>query len=170
MEKDHCNCGTTPAPVVEQPSRRKILGWMVTAINGAVLAVLAVPAVRFAIAPLQRRSKETWVDVSSESELAPGQTKEVAYTLTVKDGYQVVDRKYTVYLYNGPDGIQCFDPACTHLGCRIKFQDDQKRYFCPCHGGVFSEDGKVVSGPPPIGLVEHPVKVESGRIFVSRKV
>lgn len=152
------------------PSRRRVLGWLVTLINVGVLASLAVPALQFVAAPLKRRAKDRWVDVLAESDLAIGQTKEVAYTIPVVDGYQTVDRKYTVYLHRDEQGVKCFDPACTHLGCKIKFQDDQRRYFCPCHGGVFTEDGKVVSGPPPTGLVEHPVKTENGRIFVSRKV
>lgn len=159
---------TEVAPAAQ--SRRKVLGWLVTGINLAVGAALAVPAVKFVVSPLGRRSKETWVDVLAESDLQVGQTREVMYALTVQDGYHMVDRKYTVYLHRDANGVKCFDPACTHLGCRIKYQDDQKRYFCPCHGGVFDDNGKVVSGPPPKGLVEHGVKVENGRIHVSRKV
>lgn len=171
MEKDHCTCGQDLSPT-EEPvaTRRSVLGWLVTGINLAVVSALAVPALRFVAAPLSRRSTEKWVDVLSESDLVHGSTREVSYTIKVVDGYQTIDRKYTVYLHKGDDGVKCFDPACTHLGCRIKFQEDQRRYFCPCHGGVFDEMGKVVSGPPPKGLVEHPVKVQKGRILVSRNV
>lgn len=169
MENENCNCHSAES-LETSPSRRSVLGWLVTGINGLVLGALAIPAVRFVFAPLNRRSKEQWVDVLADGDLVEGQTREVAFTMKVHDGYQTVDRKYTVYLHRGPDGLKCFDPACTHLGCRIKFQDDQRRYFCPCHGGVFGEDGRVVSGPPPKGLVEHPIKVEAGRILVSRQV
>lgn len=165
-----CSCGCSAESEPKPATRRTVLGWLVTVINVGVLASLAVPALRFVAAPLGRRSKETWADVLSDGDLQVGQTREVSYTLRVRDGYQTVDRKFTVYLHRGENGLKCFDPACTHLGCRIKFQDDQRRYFCPCHGGVFGEDGKVISGPPPKGLVEHPVKVENGRILVSRKV
>lgn len=169
---DRCTCSTDlePEPEPQVKSRRTILGWLVTAINLGVFAALAGPAVRFVVSPLGRRSKEQWVDVIAESDVKLGETREVTYALEVRDGYQTVKRNYTVYLHRDETGFKCFDPACTHLGCRIKFQDDQRRYFCPCHGGVFSEDGKVVSGPPPKGLVEHPVKVENGRILVARKV
>lgn len=170
MENDLCTCSTDLEPTPEPQTRRSVLGWLVTAINLAVVAALAVPAVKFVVSPLGKKSKEKWIDILAEAELREGETREVAYTIPIKDGYQTVERKYTVYLHRSPDGLKCFDPACTHLGCRIKFQDDQRRYFCPCHGGVFSEEGKVVSGPPPTGLVEHPVKVENGRILVSRSV
>lgn len=170
MENDHCKCHQESGPTSDEPTRRSVLGWMVTGINVAVLAALAVPGVRFILAPLGKRASNKWIDVLGEEELEIGQTREVSFMMNVRDGYQSVDRKYSVYLHRTEEGLKCFDPACTHLGCRIKFQDDQRRYFCPCHGGVFGEDGKVVSGPPPKGLVEHPVKVEQGRIYVSRQV
>ncbi|MEQ1822164.1 MAG: ubiquinol-cytochrome c reductase iron-sulfur subunit [Fimbriimonadaceae bacterium] len=157
-------------PIAEPQSRRTVLGWLVTGINVVVGAALAIPAIRFVAAPLSRKATEKWVDVLSDEELKDNETREVTYAMTIEDGYQVVDRNYTVYLHRSEGSVKCFDPACTHLGCRIKFQSEQHRYFCPCHGGVFAEDGKVVSGPPPKGLEEHPVKVENGRIFVSRKV
>jgi menaquinol-cytochrome c reductase iron-sulfur subunit len=168
MENDRCNCEDDS--VVELHSRRKVLGWLVTGINLAVVTALAVPAMKFVLAPLSSKSKDKWVDVLDDGSLADGETREVNFVLSVKDGYQTTERKYTVYLYRGPDGLKCFDPACTHLGCRIKFQNGERRYFCPCHGGVFAENGRVVSGPPPRGLVEHPVMVKGGRIYVSRQV
>lgn len=169
-EHETCTCSTDLEPEPEPKTRRSVLGWLVTGINLAVVAALAVPAVKFVASPISRRSKEKWVDVLGEDDLKEGETREVSYVIPIQDGYQTVDRKYTVYLHRDAAGLKCFDPACTHLGCRIKFQDDKRRYFCPCHGGVFGEDGKVVSGPPPTGLVEHPVKVENGRILVSRQV
>ena len=171
MEKDKCNCSQEFENDQEpKPSRRSFLGFMVTALNLAVVSALAIPAIRFVVSPLGRKSKEAWIDILSESELKVGETKEVGFVMKVYDGYQTVDRKYTVYLHKSEHGLKCFDPACTHLGCKIKFQDDQRRYFCPCHGGIFSENGAVVSGPPPTGLIEHPVKVANGRILVSRQV
>lgn len=153
-----------------QLSRRAVLGWLVTIINAAVASVLLVPGAKFVLAPLNRKSKEQWIDIIGENEIAMGETKEVSYTLKVHDGYQVVDRKYTVFLHKSDSGLMCFDPACTHLGCRIKFQSEKHRYFCPCHGGVFGENGQVVSGPPPTGLVQHKVKQENGRVLISRQV
>lgn len=170
MDNEKCTCSTDLEPAPQTHTRRSVLGWLVTGINLAVMAALAVPAVKFVVSPLSRKSKEKWVDILGEGDLNEGETREVSYVISIQDGYQTVDRKYTVYLHRTADGFKCFDPACTHLGCKIKFQDDQRRYFCPCHGGVFSEEGKVVSGPPPSGLVEHPVKVENGRILVSRQV
>ncbi len=166
-----CTCGQEiTAPEKPVQSRRTFLGWAVTALNVLVGAVLAVPALKFVASPLGDKLEERWFDLMPEGDLEIGQTKEARFSALIQDGYQKVERSYTVYVHRGEDGYKCFDPACTHLGCKIKFEDDKRRYFCPCHGGVFDEKGSVLSGPPPKGLIEHPVKVENGMIKVSRMV
>lgn len=152
------------------PSKRKLLGWLVGIINVAVAGTILGPVLGFVGSPITRKQATRWVPVLDESELAEGKTKEVLFSVRLRDGYQMTERKYTVYLRRYPDHVAAFDPACTHLGCRIKFQDDKMRYFCPCHGGVFDDNGKVVSGPPPEGLKQHPTKVENGKIYVLKRV
>lgn len=54
--------------------------------------------------------------------------------------------------------------SCTHLGCEV--EPDSDRLVCPCHGGEFTFDGKVVKGPPKEPLRSFPVTVEGDTIFV----
>jgi len=150
------------------PQRRKLLGWLVGVLNVGVLAAIFGPVLGFIGSPLAGKKQDKWVSVLDADQLAEGQTREVTFVVQVKDGYMIAPRKYTVYLRRFPDKIVAFDPACTHLGCRVKFQSDKLRYFCPCHGGVFDDAGQVVSGPPPEGLKQRAVKVVDGRIYVQR--
>ena len=39
-------------------------------------------------------------------------------------------------------------------------------FMCPCHGGVYYQDGSRASGPPPRGLFEYPYKVEDGKLMI----
>ncbi len=57
------------------------------------------------------------------------------------------------------DGFVAFSVHCTHLGCPVRWLPDAELFMCPCHGGVFYEDGRVASGPPPRPLVRYPVRV-----------
>jgi menaquinol-cytochrome c reductase iron-sulfur subunit len=38
--------------------------------------------------------------------------------------------------------------------------------MCPCHGGVYYEDGSVAAGPPPRGLYQYPVRVNNGQVEI----
>ena len=64
------------------------------------------------------------------------------------------------------DEVRALSGTCTHLGCQVKWQADKDRFFCPCHLGVFDENGKVVSGPPPRPLESFKVEVVGNNVFV----
>lgn len=57
------------------------------------------------------------------------------------------DRKLAVYK-DGEGKIHALDPVCTHAGCIVKWNGTEKSWDCPCHGGRFDIDGKVLTGPP----------------------
>ncbi|MEP0766915.1 MAG: Rieske (2Fe-2S) protein [Fimbriimonadia bacterium] len=164
---DHSRNGE--AQQVEQPERRKLLGWAVGLINGALLLAVFGPVLGFVASPLRQRRSGKWIPIANAAEVPSGEMKEVTFSVRVEDGFMVADRKYTLYLRRDADGVIALDPACTHLGCRVRYQPEKNRFLCPCHGGVFDEAGKVVSGPPPRPLERAPVKVEDGRIWVYRE-
>ncbi|MCK4535525.1 MAG: Rieske (2Fe-2S) protein [Desulfuromonadales bacterium] len=71
-----------------------------------------------------------------------------------------------VVLQPSPGKFVALSAVCTHLGCVVQWQEDQGQFLCPCHGGRFSEDGAVVSGPPPEPLETLPVVLEGDQILV----
>jgi menaquinol-cytochrome c reductase iron-sulfur subunit len=59
-----------------------------------------------------------------------------------------------------------FSINCTHLGCPVRWLPDADLFMCPCHGGVFYNNGGVASGPPPKPLVRYPVRVQNGMVEI----
>ncbi|MBI3601235.1 MAG: Rieske (2Fe-2S) protein [Nitrospinae bacterium] len=62
--------------------------------------------------------------------------------------------------------IYALSAICTHLGCIVKWQEDKKELFCPCHAGRFDLYGNVLGGPPPKPLSVYKAVVEEDRILI----
>jgi len=61
-----------------------------------------------------------------------------------------------------------FDQKCTHLSCPVIPQPQQRRFFCPCHEGVFDiATGEPISGPPRRPLVRITVTARTGQIYAT---
>lgn len=59
--------------------------------------------------------------------------------------------------------------TCPHLGCRVIWEPQQSRFFCPCHNGTFAPSGKATGGPPAKAgqsLKPYPLKVAGGLLFI----
>jgi cytochrome b6-f complex iron-sulfur subunit len=56
--------------------------------------------------------------------------------------------------------------VCSHLGCIVQWEKDKQDFLCPCHAGRYTEDGVVISGPPPRSLTRLPFTVAGGAIIV----
>lgn len=71
-------------------------------------------------------------------------------------------------------GLRAFNATCPHLGCRVHWEADKKRFFCPCHNGVFNADGVATEGPPADAgqsLANVPLEVDekSGVVYLEVK-
>ena len=67
------------------------------------------------------------------------------------------------------DAFIALSSTCPHLGCQVHWQAQENRFFCPCHNGIFSADGKGIGGPPGDAgqsLARYPLKVEEGLLYI----
>ena len=66
------------------------------------------------------------------------------------DSGSVVDYKgKQLAVYKDDQGlITALNPTCTHAGCVVNFNAEEKSWDCPCHGGRFDVNGEVISRPP----------------------
>jgi nitrite reductase/ring-hydroxylating ferredoxin subunit len=81
-----------------------------------------------------------------EAELAPGTGRIMNH-----HGRQVA-------AYRDPSGqISRFSPVCSHAGCIVHWNEAERTWDCPCHGGRFTAEGRRFAGPPPKDLSpDHP--------------
>ena len=106
---------------------------------GAAYGTLGYLALRFLL-PGRSHSRKARMFVTTTRDLPPGKST----SFTTPDG-----EKYL--LTNTGQGLQpfiAFSSRCPHLGCKVHWQGEQKRFYCPCHGGAFDSRGKATEGPP----------------------
>jgi len=67
----------------------------------------------------------------------------------------------------GADDFVALSSTCPHLGCQVRWEAQNTRFFCPCHNGIFDASGVATGGPPGEAgqrLAAYPLKVE-GRLL-----
>lgn len=142
---------------METNGRRKFLFTCLAGLCGAAAAAVVWPVYRF-LAPSGGGDSAAAV-VIPESEVAEGQAKFFQYAgssgvLVRKKGGELV----------------ALSAVCTHLGCIVQWRAEKQDFLCPCHGGLFSAEGAVLSGPPPKPLAPIPLRVADGKIMVGVQV
>lgn len=71
------------------------------------------------------------------------------------------------YLARLSDGtFLALSRTCTHLGCSVLWNEEKRRFVCPCHGSAFELNGTVITPPAPRPLDTFPVRIENGIIKV----
>jgi len=63
-------------------------------------------------------------------------------------------KKYGCYR-DERETLHFVNAKCTHLGCTVRWNNDEKSWDCPCHGSRFTYDGKILNGPAIKGLEYH---------------
>jgi menaquinol-cytochrome c reductase iron-sulfur subunit len=147
--------------------RRRFLAWVSAALGAAAAAAIGVPVIGFFFAPLARRPIEAWRSVGPIERFRIGETVEVRIPSAAPVPWAGAAAEMAAWLRRqGPNEFVAFSVNCTHLGCPVRWMADARLFLCPCHGGVYYEDGAVAGGPPPRALSEYPVRVENGTVWL----
>ena len=149
--------------------RRSFLGALLALGTSSVGALLAVPLARFSLYPLRRKPGEVaWSDIGPTTDLTSlAAPVKMLVEVEQRDGWRKMISTKPVYVTRAADGrLRVLSAVCPHLGCSVAWNDSRRQFVCPCHVGVFAEDGVLVSGPPPRGMDELDSTVEGGRLKV----
>jgi len=141
----------------ERASTRRGFLEILLAAGGAILGIaLVFPALAY-LWPAARRGPRKNVLV------------EGAETWKVGESATVQVAGLAVIVVRHASGFRAFSAVCTHLGCLVKWNGSKAVFECPCHGGVFDAEGKVVSGPPPAPLPAYGIVIAGKEVYVGPK-
>jgi menaquinol-cytochrome c reductase iron-sulfur subunit len=153
-----------PGPVSE--SRRGFLKIAIAALTFMSGVVLGLPFIRtiYRSAPVMETG---WSEVTKLASLPLNRPTNIRFPTQSEDAFirGTVVRSVWVVKHSGTE-LSVYSPVCTHLGCYFAWNQAAERFECPCHGSVFSVDGKVLDGPAPRPLDKLPYKVEDGTLSV----
>jgi len=168
----NCPCGgpaapAPPPPPAEDAERRKFLGRLSIGLGAACAAIVGVPVVGFVIAPLFRKSPEAWRTVGKVGDFVIGKTVNVSFDDPSPLPWAGVTSRAGAWLRRvAAEDFIAFSVNCTHLGCPVRWMAEANLFLCPCHGGVYYQDGEVAAGPPPHPLFRYEVRVRGGEVQV----
>lgn len=64
------------------------------------------------------------------------------------EGRLIVQNGKKVAVYRDKKGrLIKLSPVCSHLGCIVEWNQQEKTWDCPCHGSRFHADGSLLTGP-----------------------
>ena len=118
-------------------SRREFLSWIL--MGGALAAsygLLASYAGRF-LWPSKKPARFRPVFVATKDKIIPG--KPLAW---------IAPNGQTVMINNIDGQMLALSNVCPHLGCKVHWEGQNNRFYCPCHSGTFDKNGTATGGPP----------------------
>jgi menaquinol-cytochrome c reductase iron-sulfur subunit len=148
-------------------ARREVLAKASMAMGVAGGAALGLPLVGFVVAPLTKSAPAEWRAVGAVTGFEIGATVPVTFIDTSPLPWAGVTAKTAAWLRRVSDTeFVAFSVNCAHLGCPVRWLPQASLFMCPCHGGVYYQDGKVAAGPPPHPLSQYPVRLNNGIVEV----
>ncbi len=152
----------------DEIGRRKFLTGIIGVVAGAVAALVGLPAIGYLISPgIKKQNEDQWLTLGPVSALQPGVPTGFPFSRRIRDGWVESTQTGVAYVVteDGQD-FKVFSNACTHLACRVTWNEERGGFFCPCHDGLFGLNGEVLEGPPPRPLDQFETKLENGQIAI----
>lgn len=148
-------------------SRRGFLLTLGAILNTVAATLLALPVVGYVFSSLRRGAHFSWISLGAVDNFPEHQTRLASYDNPYRRPWDGTTTHIACWVRRmAGDRFQVFAVNCTHLGCPVRWFQESRLFMCPCHGGVFYEDGAHAAGPPPRGLFEYRYKVKNGQLWV----
>ena len=131
---------------------RILIGWFTMGLLPALYVVI-----EYLLPPKREDEAIQQISAGKISDLALNSSKLVRF-----------GKKPVLVLHTSEDQFKSFSAVCTHLGCTVEYNPDDKKIHCNCHGSVFDLTGKNIGGPAPLPLQPMRLVMKDNDIFVSQ--
>jgi menaquinol-cytochrome c reductase iron-sulfur subunit len=148
-------------------NRRKFLTRVSLWLSGVIATLCAVPVIGSLITPFFVEKPRQWRDIGPIDKFDIDSTELVKFEAATDRPWSGATTNSAAWLRRLDEKkFKAFSINCTHLGCPVRWEKESKIFLCPCHGGVYYEDGTVAAGPPPDNLSLYPVRIKKGRVEI----
>lgn len=150
-------------------SRRWLLLKIGVAFNAVVAVAITVPVIGYLLGPVRRRGfYNSWISLGAVDQFPVGETRLASYDNPWAHPWDGSTVKTACWVRHvSPSQFQVFAINCAHLGCPVRWFPQSKLFMCPCHGGVYYQDGERASGPPTRGLFEYDYKIVKNQLHIN---
>jgi Rieske Fe-S protein len=144
------------------------VGGVVALVSGIMCTVVGLPAIGYLISPaLRKGGGDEWITLGPVSAIKPDVPTPFTFSVMREVAWRRARISRIVYAVVREEGnIAVFSDACTHLGCKVHWEEERNAFICPCHDGVFDEAGNVVSGPPPEPLHRFQTQLQNDQLMI----
>jgi len=131
--------------------RRSFLKWVIHGLGALFAALLGLPAMAFLLDARNRPARAGQLKtVARLNDLVEGVPHQVVVQETRRDAWtlhpnDVIGRVWLIR--RDKEAVDAFTTVCPHLGCSVNFEEKNKLFICPCHGGTFEISGQRVDRP-----------------------
>jgi Rieske Fe-S protein len=158
-------------PTNPRTGRRGFLEWLTIGLGGIAAVAFVIPFVGYLLGSL-RKAPVKWVTLGPVGKFPVNETRLERFDNPIRQPWDGMTAQIGVYVRNlGLDEKQqqqflVFAMNCAHLGCPVSWFPQSGLFMCPCHGGVYYENGERASGPPPRGLFHCVVRLRDGQLEI----
>jgi len=153
------------SPVLDRRGFVKIVS---SALGSLMAALVGLPVIGYFISPaLKKAVEDEWISIGPLENYPFGSPTQFSFTLTKVNGWERSSKSYGVFVLKSENGqVEVLSDVCTHLSCRVNWNEEKREYICPCHAASFDQNGNVISGPPPRSMDRFETKLEGDQLFI----
>lgn len=153
-------------------TRRDFIKVATGVIGGVIAAGVGIPSIGYLLAPALREDKAGQpVLVANLANIPVGVPYAFSFTVTKVNGWERTASVFGGFILRkseDPKDLLVLSSRCTHLSCRVNWNEEAGGFLCPCHDAMFDIEGKVSYGPPPepLGHFKYEVDAEGNVIII----